>query len=134
MRRSDRVIWCDRGWQPVCYGFCPGEVAWRREMRRLDISGAPYPVSDGRATELVHERLGRRIVLVTIGEAAGRRPAVEVLGLLVHEAAHVWQMIRAHIGERAPGDEMDAYALQAISQELIAAFHLTRGFRSWVRR
>ena len=28
---ADRVIWCERGWQPLYYGFCPSEAAWKRE-------------------------------------------------------------------------------------------------------
>ena len=42
--------------------------------------------------------------------------------MLVHEAVHVWQAYCREIGERNPGDEQEAYAVQSIAQELMAEF------------
>lgn len=50
------------------------------------------------------------------------RNAIEVAGLLVHEAVHVWQEYCDSIGEHSPGVEQEAYAVQAIAQELMAEF------------
>lgn len=54
---------------------------------------------------------------------------IENLGLLVHEAVHVWQHVRAQIvstidTSRTGGleAEMEAYAIQNISQNLIEEF------------
>lgn len=52
----------------------------------------------------------------------GARSGVELAGILVHEAVHVWQNYAEHIGEDKPGVEQEAYAIQAISQELMQAY------------
>lgn len=61
------------------------------------------------------------VCVVCLSDFEGRDP-IEVAGLLVHEAAHVWQRYARSIGENDPGDEQEAYAVQAISQELLAEF------------
>lgn len=46
----------------------------------------------------------------------------ETIGLLVHEAVHVWQRWCDYYGEEKPAVEQEAYAVQSISQELIDDF------------
>lgn len=50
------------------------------------------------------------------------RSGVEIAGLLVHEAVHAWQEWCAYYGEHNPASEQEAYAIQGISQELMAEF------------
>ena len=61
------------------------------------------------------------VCIVCLREWQGRDP-VEVAGLLIHEAVHIWQGYAEYIGEHSPGSEQEAYAIQAISQELLAEF------------
>lgn len=49
-------------------------------------------------------------------------PFEEVLGMLVHEAVHIWQNWCDHLGEHSPGAEQEAYAVQAFSQALVKAY------------
>lgn len=60
-------------------------------------------------------------VVVAMRDWQGRNP-VEVAGLLVHEAVHIWQQYAEDMGEHAPGAEQEAYAVQSIAQELMAEF------------
>jgi hypothetical protein len=60
-------------------------------------------------------------VIVALSGWKGRDP-IEVAGMLVHEAVHVWQRHAQDIGEEDPGDEQEAYAVQSIAQELLAEF------------
>ena len=64
---------------------------------------------------------GERVCIVCIN-ASGERTPIEIAGLLVHEAVHVWQDYCARIGEDAPGVEQEAYGIQSIAQELMSEY------------
>lgn len=129
---KSKVIWCDRGWFPAYFGFCPDKKAWKREMKRIGIKHHPYP--DGDATCSVFHNaverdatIGKTIILVTIGDHIDANDHLGIIGLIVHEATHVWQFIREDAGEDEPSKEIDAYAMQNIVMSLIDAYSKTRG-------
>lgn len=92
-------------------------VAACKSIKRAAPPFLPSPWSEAAAHYFQEENT----VIVCMGKWMGRNP-IEVAGLLVHEAVHIWQEYAARIGERNPGSEQEAYAIQAISQELMAEF------------
>jgi hypothetical protein len=60
------------------------------------------------------------IVCIRVDQAKQQDPII-VASLLTHEAVHVWQNTRRKIGGDT-GDEMEAYAIQNISQTLFEAY------------
>lgn len=123
---TDRVIWCNRGWQPVYFGFCPSEGAWRREMKKMGCADVAYPDTDARASTF--DNNGKVCCIVTVRDGAEDKHTVsELAGLIVHEAVHIWQAVRDKMQEREPSIEFEAYSVQAIFQELWSAWEATRG-------
>ena len=118
------VVWCDKGWYPVYWGFCPSEAAWKREMRRMRATEA-YPRSDGRCT-VFESAEGKVSILVTLSDRLDGKDPMGIVALLVHEAVHVWQHICDHIGETKASKEVEAYAIQRIVSELMRAYADTR--------
>ena len=118
-----KIIWCDKGWQPVHYGFCPSEKAWNMQMKYLKISGQPYPSSSGRITTFTHDDGCVCCIMTLKDEIEHNLNLVEFVGIFVHEATHVWQEILLAIKEANPSPEFEAYSMQAICQELLEAFH-----------
>lgn len=59
--------------------------------------------------------------IVCLGDIKNKS-VVEVYGLLAHESVHIWQAYVEKIGETRPGDEQEAYAVQAVFQSLMTAF------------
>lgn len=125
---KDEVQWLNRGWQPVFIGFCPSKKAWARAIAKMRIKNCPpYPKTNGSCTRFIDAE-GKTIVLVTIRKDKDRDP-VELMGLIVHEATHAWQFVREAIGETNPGHELEAYALQNITIDLLSAYSETRGVK-----
>lgn len=123
-----RVVWCQRGFLPIFYGFCPSEAAWRRELARLGAAASPYPPTLACCTEFESPdpKAAKRSYLVTLSDSCDGDEPELVIGLIVHEAAHVWQGARDVMGERDPSPEFEAYALQYIVLNLLSAYRRTR--------
>jgi hypothetical protein len=126
--KTDRVVWIDRGGQPTAIGFCPSEAAWYREMKRLRCE-APWPKKTNAAgyTQWMRNHdTGEGVILVCVFPRA-ECDALEVIMTLVHEAVHVWQFLCEQIGEKEPGIEMEAYAIENIARGLVEAYTATQG-------
>jgi hypothetical protein len=61
------------------------------------------------------------IVCIRTDEKTDRNVLV---GLLVHEAVHVWRHICDCLGEHQPSKEFDAYSIQSIVQRLLFTYDI----------
>lgn len=51
------------------------------------------------------------------------RPIHETVGILAHEATHMWQRFSSHIGEREPSIEFEAYYIGHITKCLVEEYN-----------
>lgn len=66
---------------------------------------------------------GDLVCIVGISLAAcSRMDGIDIAALLVHEAVHVWQEVRARLGPGDLGQEMEAYAVQNIVANLMHGY------------
>lgn len=72
-------------------------------------------------THLLCNDKGESVAIVALGDMS-RRSSIEIAGLLVHEAVHVWQEHCANIGERRCGVEQEAHGIQGIAQTLMEEY------------
>ena len=114
------------------YGFCPSKKAWKRQMKLMGCD-APYPDTEGSATTFTKNG-EMMVVLVTLADSAGTRPPTEVIGLMAHEAVHVWQSACEAAGDDEPSSEAEAYGVQSILQSLMDGYAKTRGGHPWKRK
>jgi len=112
---------------PYHYGFCPNKRAWDAEMLRLKLTDPPpYPAEyDGRCSHFECVKDRNACAIVTISDEP-KHPMTKV-GMLIHEAMHVWRFMRYAIGEDAPSMEFEAYSMQSIASNLIRAYEQARG-------
>ncbi|HET8744305.1 MAG TPA: hypothetical protein VFM98_01780 [Ramlibacter sp.] len=106
--------------------LCTSEEQFRTAIRPLKLP--PEEVSAWIRTKQAHatthfftNQRGELCCVVCIKVDEGRTP-VEICGLLVHEAVHVFQQHCGWVGEDAPSAEFEAYSIQAIAQNLLQAY------------
>lgn len=121
---KNRVEWLDR--RIACPGpflaLCLSESQFISVCRKIKQAPPPFILNEwSHATAHSFHGPQGLSVIVCLRDFAGRDP-IEIAGLLVHEAVHIWQQYAQTIGERNPGEEQEAYAIQSISQELMASF------------
>jgi hypothetical protein len=103
--------------------LCLSEAELRHASRKLTDEKLPYPMSGAMCSTFVNRKTNELCAIVSLSESAQKnRNAIEMAGLLVHEAVHVWQAYAEHMGEERPGEEQEAYAIQSISQSLMAEY------------
>lgn len=111
---------------PVKYALCLSESEFKSYLdeicpgRSSPYLSTPYALATAQCFD--NSTTGQRYVVVCLNPNLAERPLCEVIGLLVHEATHIWQEIRDHIGESKPSVEFEAYSMQQISQNLVEEY------------
>lgn len=95
---------------------------FKQALRHLESPVAPEWMNKGAnaTTHFFDNPEGKTCAIVSLGDGWKQSGSIEVAGLLVHEAVHIWQQYCQDIGERHPGEEQEAYAVQSIAQELLS--------------
>jgi len=110
------IKYFDIGPYPVWFGFTDNEKAFLKECKRLGILDPPDFVSYGKDSTLhIFTKSGKLTMICTI--RIDKETIDQILGLLTHEAVHVWQEICEFIGQKdKSGNEVEAYHIQNIAQ------------------
>ncbi len=110
---------------PVYIGLCLDEECYVGEMKRLKVhidETICWPKKGWAKTVTVERDDDKGVCCIVCMNLEGEHTEVEIYGLLVHETTHVWKQILDEMHERYPGNEIEAYAIQNIFQELAMAY------------
>jgi hypothetical protein len=125
VKSKNKPAWLDRRIaRPGPFlSLCLSESDFRATIAPLKPPQIPQWMNHGAhaTTHFLTNEDGNTCAVVCMGSTEGRSP-IEIAGLLVHEAVHVWQAYCDDIGERNPGAEQEAYGVQSIAQELLAEY------------
>lgn len=102
--------------------LCLSEKEYRQAMRYLRVDAVP-PWLNKNANATAHHVVSDKgpATVVCLGDYSNQND-IEIFGILIHEAVHVWQEWCIYYGEQNPGQEQEAYAIQSLSQTLITEF------------
>ena len=122
----------------VCphYCLCLSQQEFKKAMDYFEIDKEVRPqffVTPGKDATVFRFSMGKVHVSIVCVKGWEKQKPVEVYGLLIHEAVHIWQDIVERMGEREPGVEIEAYSIQWIAQQLINDF-MTRKRKKVKRR
>ena len=103
--------------------LCLSEAEFKAAMKHLQCNTDAAWIKNNHSHATAHYLESPRglTCVVCMRGYEGCNP-VEVAGLLVHEAVHVWQHWCDDIGETNPGAEQEAHGVQALAQELLAEY------------
>lgn len=120
----DRTVEIGQAWPcPVRVYFVPDAESWKVLQQKYEGLRDYTGDSLGSACRWACENVTH--VAVTIGDAS-KLSSFEVVGLIVHEATHVWQYIQEAMGETTPGNEQDAWTMEYLTIRLLGAYRDTR--------
>ena len=109
------------------YTLCTTEKQFRQALKHFRVPKKEQPpfVSDAFSNATTHffENVPnqQKASIVCISDCSDRTFA-QIAGLLCHEAVHIWQQTRTDLGETEPSAELEAYAIQNLTQSLIEEF------------
>jgi len=108
---DNSVVYFSLGVIPIKLGVTRSEVAFKREMAKLNCGGEDKWLSDNAlaTTHWLHSNDNRFWALVCL-----RRDLKNADSIAAHEAVHVWQYFEEACGEQRAGNETEAYAIQHI--------------------
>ena len=119
-----KIKWIDRCLveSPYYIGLCLNKKDFEKEMVRLKVKKSERPEwivagKDGKVHEFAEGK--KRILIICMRKPKSK---IEGIGLLVHEAVHAWQLIKAELNESRPSLEFEAYSIQTIAQRLIDGY------------
>lgn len=101
--------------------LCISEDEFTRVKRYLKVNDPTDFPGAGWGCVRQYHKDGKMTCVVLLGDVSMCEP-LQIVGLLTHEAVHVWQAYCGHIGESTPSREFEAYSIQAISQRLHYAY------------
>lgn len=103
--------------------LCLSEKRYLKVMKHCGVSHPQPWLNEGsNATMHALTKPNGDVTCVVCIHVEKNHSRIEIAGLLVHEAVHVWQEYALRIGERNPGSEQMAYGIQSVAQELLAEY------------
>lgn len=117
--------WLDRDTVLAPYmALCLNEADYMKAAKHCKIPMPDKWMDLDRHRGVTHtwERGGKLVCIVCLHPDSIKADPIEVAGVLVHEAVHVFQRLCDSIGEDKPSREFEAYSIDNIAERLMREF------------
>lgn len=100
--------------------FISNAKVWKKALKKFGFDeNEPYPQTFGHMWH-TKDRDGLHFCLITVNPQDCNRN--EICAIIFHELLHCWQEAIEHIGEEAPGAEIEAHMLQMWANEAMSFY------------
>ena len=121
--------WLDRALfvNSAYFTLCTDERQFKRLRKHLKVAKRGWPAfvlnwhSDATTHFFENQSNRSKSIIVCLRNFDGKT-APQVAAMLCHEAVHIWQATCEDFGEVAPSKELEAYAVQNLTQRLLEEF------------
>jgi hypothetical protein len=111
----------------IYVGYTSSEAAYYRTMKRMKIDDPnKFTIANGGTTHTFTNPKGNLCSLICIDLSSEDNSQAAIAGIVAHEATHVAQELWKWIGEKEPGWEAEAYLIQYIVIEIMAAIDMEK--------
>ena len=117
--------WLDRGTVKAPYmTLCLTEADYMKAVKHCKLPTPDRWMDMDKHQGVTHvwATKGKLICIVCLHPDALKADPIEVAGVLVHEAVHVFQRLCDSIGEDEPSREFEAYSIGNIAERLMREF------------
>lgn len=103
--------------------LCFSEKKFDKEMKRLGVENPPpFIVSNSDACTHTFLKDGEFPTCIVCMHYNPKHKDISIVGILTHEASHIFDEALEYMREKEPGSEVKAYALQNITQNLYTMY------------
>ena len=113
------------GMLPIKVGFCTSEKSYHKTMERYGVEMPEAFISIGKdATVHSFDSENGLIAIFCIrGKQKNGIDRNQITSLIIHESVHIWQKAKETMGVTLNDTEIEAYAIQWISQQFLNAYY-----------
>lgn len=123
-----RARWLDRTLfiNSSYFTLCTTEKQFHKALKHFRVPREDWPqfvtpYADATTHFLDNSAARKKASVVCYANYQDKTPA-QIAALLCHEAVHIWQQTCTDLGELSPSAELEAYAIQNLTQALIEEF------------
>lgn len=116
-----KIKWLDQGISidGPCLTLCLNEEEYLAVFEKLEVKkGIGEWCGSVARTHSWNDSNCGMVCIVCLNPEYENSTKAEIVGIIAHEAVHVWQWYAYTIGEENPGREQEAYAIQRITKTL----------------
>lgn len=118
-KKNNDLVYFNMAMLPIKLGMAKTEKAYLKEIKRLNVKDASEFIPRGKSAVVHYFTRDGQVTAIMCINLKVNLMKCQIISLLIHEAVHVWQECKEIMGVKLIDGEVEAYAIQWISQQFL---------------